>query len=393
MRAASSRIVTGPDTGAKPQITTYAASGVLTDSFFTDTSGFTGGICVGMANVSGVSDIITGVGPGAGPHVRVFTGPSHTLLHSFFAFNLNFNLGIFIAGGDVNGDGRADIIVGTGDGTGSSPQVKTFSGANLSLLANFFAFGTNFNGGVRVAAGDVNGDGRADIIAGTGPGAAQIRVFSGTDQSLLRNFIPFAGFSGGVFVAAGDVNGDGFDDIIAGVGTDSSLISVFSGKDLSLLHNFFAFAGSKGGVRVAATYLNGDGRADILAGSGPGDPSALKAFDGSTLNVLAFFAPYGTSTKGVFPGAIPRFPAQLLNISTRLNVLTGDNALIGGFILTGTEPKKVIIRGMGPSSGVPGALADPMLELVHNNTTLANNNNWKTNQKREIEATGIPPGK
>jgi hypothetical protein len=87
----------------------------------------------------------------------------------------------------------------------------------------------------------------------------------------------------------------------------------------------------------------------------------------------------------------------LLNISTRLRVQTGDNTLIAGFIVTGTDPKKVIIRGIGPSlSGVSTALSDPVLELHQGNTTLATNDNWKTrsdgtSQQAEVEATTIPP--
>ena len=94
----------------------------------------------------------------------------------------------------------------------------------------------------------------------------------------------------------------------------------------------------------------------------------------------------------------PPTPPALLNISTRMRVLTGDQVLIGGFIITGTDPKKVIIRGMGPSlNGVGVTLADPTLELHQGNTTLATNDNWKINdqtgqsQQAEIEATTIPP--
>jgi hypothetical protein len=93
-------------------------------------------------------------------------------------------------------------------------------------------------------------------------------------------------------------------------------------------------------------------------------------------------------------------PAQLQNISTRLRVQAGDNALIGGFIITGTDPKKVIIRALGPSINsnnmpVPGRLADPVLEL-HIGGTVATNDDWKvtsggSSQQTEIEATGIPP--
>jgi hypothetical protein len=88
---------------------------------------------------------------------------------------------------------------------------------------------------------------------------------------------------------------------------------------------------------------------------------------------------------------------HLLNISTRLRVQTGDNGLIAGFIVTGTDSKKVIIRGIGPSlQGVGATLSDPVLELHQGNTTLATNDNWKTrpdgtSQQAEVEATTIPP--
>ena len=88
---------------------------------------------------------------------------------------------------------------------------------------------------------------------------------------------------------------------------------------------------------------------------------------------------------------------KLLNISTRARVLTGEHVLIAGFIVTGTEPKKVIIRGIGPSlSSIPGALADPTLELHQGSATLAVNDNWKiasngSSQQAEVEATTLPP--
>ena len=399
VHALPTKIVTGPDAGSPSQINTYATNGSLTASFLTDTSGFTGGVRVAMGNVLGTNDLITGTGPGAGPLIRVYTGGlAHTLKYSFFAFAANFNLGIYVAAGDVNGDGRADIIVGAGEGNGSSPQVKVFSGADgTTLLQSFFAFAPSFTGGVRVAAGDVNGDGRADIITGAGPGGGQVVVYSGKDLSILKNFFPFgANYTGGVYVAAGDVNGDGLDDIIVGAGTGPSRVTVFNSKDGSVHQDFFAFANSTGGVGVAATDLDVDGSADILAATGPGDSSRVRGIKGTTLAILADFIPYPNSNAGVFPGAIPRFPAQSLNIATRANVLNGDNVLIGGFIVTGNDRKNVLLRGIGPSSGVPGALVDPTLELYSGNTLLATNNDWKTasngsSQQAEIEATTIPP--
>jgi hypothetical protein len=393
--ASPTKVVTGPDTGVLSQINTYSAPGASNGSFFNDTSGFSGGVRVALANIVGTNDIITGTGPGpgSGSQVRVYSGPTHNPVYSFFPYTPGFTLGIFVAGGDINGDGRADIITGTGNGAGSTPNVKVISGADgTTVLENFFAFDIGFNGGVRVASGDVDGDGRADIIAGTGPGAAQVTVFSGRDLSIIRNFVAYPGSTAGIYVAAGDVDGDGRDDIITGPGTGPSNVRVFRGGDGNIIRDFLAFSGSSGGARVAGTDLDGDGRADIIAAGGSGDPSRLTAFESQTLNPLFDIVPYGISTAGAFPGAIPRYPAQSLNLATRADVLTGDNVVIGGFIVNGTEPKKVIVRGIGPSSGAPGALADPTLELFQGNTRIATNDNWKDSQEAAILQTGLQPG-
>ena len=91
--------------------------------------------------------------------------------------------------------------------------------------------------------------------------------------------------------------------------------------------------------------------------------------------------------------AVPT-PSHPLNISTRLNVQTGDNVLIGGFIISGTAPKKVIVRGIGPSlslAGVEGVLANPTLELHEPDGTVVINDNWKDTQEQEIIDSTIPP--
>jgi hypothetical protein len=87
--------------------------------------------------------------------------------------------------------------------------------------------------------------------------------------------------------------------------------------------------------------------------------------------------------------------SQFANLSTRGEVRTGDNILIGGFIVVGTETKNVLLRALGPSlsdQGVPNPLPDPFLEL-HDSTgaVIAFNNNWKDTQQGAIENTGVPP--
>jgi hypothetical protein len=110
--------------------------------------------------------------------------------------------------------------------------------------------------------------------------------------------------------------------------------------------------------------------------------------------------PSPTATPSTTPGPTPGSAA---NISTRLPIGTGDNILITGFIITGPagSTKRVIVRGIGPSTGIPGALADPTLELRDvDRTLLASNDNWRTtviggiitaDQVAEIQASGAPP--
>lgn len=108
--------------------------------------------------------------------------------------------------------------------------------------------------------------------------------------------------------------------------------------------------------------------------------------------------PAGTATPTVAPTSTPNStptprPALFGNISSRVAVATGENVLIGGFIVTGVQPKKVIVRGMGPSLPVPGALVDPILEL-HDSSgqTIAINDNWGDSANRqEIIDSSIAP--
>jgi hypothetical protein len=84
--------------------------------------------------------------------------------------------------------------------------------------------------------------------------------------------------------------------------------------------------------------------------------------------------------------------SKLANISTRGFVQTGENVLIGGLIVLGQNPLRIIVRAIGPSLPVSGALGDPTLELHDSNGALIRaNDNWRSNQEAEIIATGIPP--
>jgi hypothetical protein len=250
-------IITGPGAGMGAQVNVFdGKTGRRMRTFLAFPGFFRGGVFVaaGDVNGDGKADIIVAPDSGAPPIVRVFDGPTGKSIRTFFAYSAFFTGGVRVAAGDVNGDGVADIITGAGPGGG--PHVKVFDGVNGNLLDSFFAFDANFPGGVFVAAGDVNGDGKADLITGAGPGGGpHVKVFDGTQLNLLFSFFAYdASFTGGVRVAAGDVNGDGFADIVTGAGPGGGPhVKVFSGIQLDVLHSFFAYeANFTGGVFVGA---------------------------------------------------------------------------------------------------------------------------------------------
>ena len=151
------------------------------------------------------------------------------------------------------------------------------------------------------------------------------------------------------------------------------------------------FAPSGAGIRTATvTIFNNDANEAsyqfAIQGSGVPDTDGDKEDDISE-------AISGTDPND--PNSVVR-TAKQINISTRLNVLTGDNVGIGGFIITGPDQKKVLLRGIGPSlsnSGVANVMLDPVLELHdHTRAIIAFNNDWQDSQQTEIENTGLPPG-
>jgi FG-GAP-like repeat/FG-GAP repeat len=219
----------------------------------------------------------------------------------FQAYDGKYTGKINVATGDVNGDGVMDIAVSKGTAAGSNDTVQIFDGTNAKLLANFSVFGNSaYTGGVSLALGDVNGDGKADlIVAPEGPGGGpSVRVFnSGAGFSILRDFFTMSGatsFTGGLSVASSDVDSDGYDDIVVGSGVGgNSRVQVFGGRNISTstpmslpgaggynpYSDFTSFEkGYAGQVYVSAGDFNGDGRADLLIGAGDGGGGRYRAY-------------------------------------------------------------------------------------------------------------------
>ncbi len=257
----------------------------------------------GDVNGDGYSDVIVGDfggdanGENSGS-AFVFSGIDGITLYSFHGDQAGDVLGRSVSdAGDVNGDGYADLIVGmpgddvTGTDTGSA---RVFSGADGSILHTSpgLTLGAGFGATVS-GAGDVNGDGYADIAAGVASHASTIRpgyirVISGKDGAGLYIYFEESAddWFGWTVSDAGDVNGDGYPDIIAGAPgqrpSGSGFVRLYSGKDGSVLNTLNAAAiGDQFGWAVSgAGDVNGDGYADIVTGA----PYAYSDPDGTLGN-------------------------------------------------------------------------------------------------------------
>ena len=233
-------------------------------------------------NRDGTLDVIVGTGPGAASRVRILDGKTQQELFAVSPFEASFTGGVYIAAGDVNGDGVADLAITPDEGGG--PRVDVYSGKDFSRLASFFGIDdANFRGGARAAIGDLNADGASDLIvvAGFG-GGPRVAAFDGKSvainapQKLFGDFFAFEQtLRNGIFVTAGDINGDSFADLIAGGGPGGGpRVLILDGKKLQTneyvpLGNFFAGdTNSRNGVRVSVKNLDGDNRADVITGSG-----------------------------------------------------------------------------------------------------------------------------
>ena len=175
-----------------------------------------------------------------------------------------------------------------------------------------------------------------------------------------------------------------------------SLSSFFPG---ALADPVLELRNSSGGLIASNDNWRSDQEAEIIATTIP-PSNDLESAIVATLpaNSSAYTAIVRGVNNGTGIGVVEAYDldrtvdSKLANISTRGLVQTGDNVLIGGLIVLGQNPLRVIVRAIGPSLPLPGALGDPTLELHDGNGALiASNDNWRSDQEAEIIATGIPP--
>ncbi|WP_171471971.1 autotransporter-associated beta strand repeat-containing protein [Frigoriglobus tundricola] len=279
----------GSAAGGPGVVTIYNGSGAAREQF-QPFGAYAGGVkvAVGDVNGDGYSDVIVVAGPGTlNGLVGIYSGKDFSLLSTYFAFP-GYQGAFNVAAGDLTGSGVADVIFSTATG---GDFVFAYAGASNTFIVPVFSAFDGFTGGVTIAAGDVLGTGRDQIIVGTASRLGAAGVFNSGGQLVQLYFAPIA--INGVNVAAGDVNGDGRADVILGA-KDSTLVLVYDGASQQLANYFFAYPGQPG-VTVATVDRDGDGKADIITGF-TSDTNAFGIYSGESFTLIDV----GLSPSGFF---------------------------------------------------------------------------------------------
>ena len=238
--------------------------------------------------------------------MTVYDGPTHALVGTITPFGPAFTGGARVAVADITGDGVEDVVVAPGPG--HEPVVAVYDGATLSLVKAFRAYAADFTGGLFVAAGDIDGTGRPDIVTGAGAaGGPHVKAFTAhdvmassltldtTDLPADRSYFAYEpAFAGGVSVAVADLDADGHADIVTGAGPGGGpRVRAVSGRTGAVIKDFFAFdPADRAGVSVAAGDF-GDGRGRVAATLQAAGPS-VRVFDAAG-NVDHEYRPFGAA--------------------------------------------------------------------------------------------------
>lgn len=340
-------------------------------------------------------ELATAANTPVGVQVKVIDTQTGTVAASLFPYAAPAVAPPQVAVADVNGDGRADIIVlaQLGDGT----QVKVID-ADGTQLDSFYVLMPGIVPGASLAAGDLNGDGKAEIVIGGGPtpnspwppvanGPDQRVVVYQGDGTLVGGFTAYPGlFQRGVRVALADANGDGRPDMITapGPGTEPE-VGIYSQQWLNnqdqgtRLDHFLAYESLfSGGVSVAAGYWSG--KPEIVVAPGPGRAPEVRVFDPQG-HLLSSFLAFDSSYTGGLSVAVgdlnadgqPEIVVGTLAPPARIHAFEPNGQPLGSLIApfpaddaNGVQVGVADVNGTGKGLIVAGETtgANPLLELI-----------------------------
>lgn len=260
-------IVVAAGRNEKPIIKIFNNKLELLNEFQAYADKFTKGFNLTVAHLynAQAAVIITAPNEGGGPHIRIFNDQG-ILITDFFAFDPNIYSGVNVTAGDINKDGKMEIIAGAG--AQSEPKVKIFDNSG-QFIREFMAYDKKVKSGVSVLAFDANADGQADII--TAPymdAAAEVKVFN-PEGVIINKFEAYPkNFIGGINLSSGDIDNDKTAEIFTspGFGMEDQIKFFAPDGKVKINTGFIIFPGFKGGTSITGADLDNDGQTELIAG-------------------------------------------------------------------------------------------------------------------------------
>src|SRR5215831_8924597 len=327
------------------------------------------GIAAGNLIGDARAEIVAAAPTYSGIEVKVFDPAAGTPDTVLYPYGDAGAASVSVALGDVNGDGRRDIVLAAETPGGTEVKAVDTDGRQV---ADFYVLDSSIGPGASIAAGDLDGDGKAEIVLGGGPTSApwppdangpdqRVAVYE-ADGTEVHAFDAYPGlFQGGVRVGLADVRGDGRPELVTAPGPGTAPeIEIWSqqwvnGVDRGTrLGHFLAYDSAfRGGVSLATGDVNGDRHAEIVTGTGAGQPAEVRVFDGQG-RLLYKFSPFGAYDGGI------SVAAGDLDADGRAEVVVGTLAAPARIrVYDGTTPQGPTLLPFGPNAGgVQVAVAD-----------------------------------
>jgi len=252
-------IVAASKSGFEPRVYIFNTRGKLLKNFLAFDKSFRGGVNLAVADLddNGQAEIIVTQASGGNGEIKILDFDGR-VIRQFLSSGRNFRGGLNIAAGNVDGRGDKEIIIAYA--AGLEPQIRIFTSSG-TLTSIFLAYEKNFRGGVEVTVANLDGrrgHGLAEIIVAPGKGREPlIKIFDNRAQ-LKKQFLAYGrNWQGGMDLAAGDINNDGSAEIVLGAQPGAAPhVRIFDGRGL-LLESFYAWEESfNGGVNLGIINMN-----------------------------------------------------------------------------------------------------------------------------------------
>lgn len=282
-------IVVAPDSGFGPDLKAYEMNGTFITGIMAYQPNFRGGVNITAADLDGddQEEIITAPKSAGGPNIRAYKliQGRWQLLDWFMAYQTGFQGGVNLTSGDLDGDGKDEIITAPAANGGPNIRAYSFINGTFNLLDWFVAYQSNFTGGVNLITADLDGDLKAELITAPqkngGPNVRVYKLIANNFQLLDWLMIYPESLRAGINLTSGDLDGDNREELIVAAKQSNSQVKIYNFTNHQLvLNDWFIPYGYRfiNGINLITADVDNDSYAEIITAPASGHPN-IRIYD------------------------------------------------------------------------------------------------------------------